>query len=438
MQRTILDLTLPPNAIVGSTVDIDAGVINKFFFSDRIWVRVEGTYNGRHLNFTPSKEHVGVTRKHFYSSFTMPNTNAAVNVTVFWSTDGVTDWQADDQSTVAVVLGTTPPREKTEIIEVQSITKAPSGYVVPIKVKVRNTHTASLNVMVDGYTNLGHKIEFHTGLGNEFVKIAAGGASTLSGSLVMPSSNIKITVRSKHYENGNWNNIGDEESWDIQLDTEPLFPKTNWITIAEGETSEELEASAAGKYIHGNSRTVITFSRWVPSWVLSSGAWLYNRVSNVLASAGIETRDVKVVGKEVHLYTYNNPHLALIVVLAVVGVLSALGIIRFVTQLKIQQEITEQLRINLETIKTKQEAQQALFDHNQWLVDNGYDPLPTETTETILKAMWESGYNPKIFDDDSDGINWEKYLKYGLIGIGVIAGTAILLPVLIDATRSKK
>lgn len=190
-----------------------------------------------------------------------------------------------------------------------------------------------------------------------------------------------------------------------------------WMTIAEGTTFTELGADAAGRYVHGNHRLVIK-TRNAPSWMLTSTAWLVNALKSPLQAIGVDVVGAEARQDTLYVYTRGSP-IGLWVIIAAIAAVAIISITlaAFIFSLKYQQEITEQMAIDLDRAKTDQEVIDAVLA----------DPtLPPELKESIIKAYLESGYRP-----EKEGIDWEKYIRWALIGGGVILGAAVIIPAII-------
>lgn len=188
-----------------------------------------------------------------------------------------------------------------------------------------------------------------------------------------------------------------------------------YVTVAEGATLDELKADSEAKHVDGPFRLVVeTLS--APDWMLASGAWLFNALKVPLNAVGVSIEEVKVENKNLMVYMHGSPFLILLLAGIAAGALVAIAL--YIVHLKVQQEVTQRLAIELEKTKTKQEVTNAILAEG----------LPPEVTETLIKAVWESGYTP---EEQKAGIDWEKYLKWGLIGGGVILGAAVLIPAIV-------
>ena len=157
----------------------------------------------------------------FTGQFTEPPQNCLLRIrSRHYETDRLRrtgSWVIDDEQTVEVVVESdpTPP---TEIVKVTSVESAMVGEEVEIEVMVKNHHTQSLSVRIDGQARVEGQgssitIPFPTS------SIPAGGTHTFNGSFKMPENKVSVIVRSAHYENGHWFNWGNEESWDIVVFT---------------------------------------------------------------------------------------------------------------------------------------------------------------------------------------------------------------------------
>lgn len=266
-------------------------------------------------------------------------------------------------------------------------------------------------MVVDGYTVVSKK-EFFSEDETKWYDYA----------LTMPNRPVKITAGTfiVNYYTGAWEQ-DDYEEFTINP-REPAPAERYWITTAEGKTEAELEADAEGKYIEGSFRLVVEVLG-APSWVLESGAWLFTHDPQAilnLRALGVEIVDYKVRGNTIYVCFQESPHviqLTILIPILVAIVLIAIGV-WVVKPILVQKELTKQLAIDLQIAKVKADAQKALLEAA------ARGEISPEMYETILK-MWESGYGP---EGEKEGIDWEKYLKWGLIGGGVILVIALIVP----------
>lgn len=241
-------------------------------------------------------------------------------------------------------------------------------------------------------------------------------------SITMPNRPITVSAETYTVYQGSWN-IDATDSGSI----EPTTEKNWWITIARGDTLEELEADAAGRSIHGKCRLSVRTD--LPGWMLKSSKWFIDVTLLPLSAIGLNLLDVQIKDKTVYAYMVesgDHPIPIAFIIAAIVGGLSLLGIgIWKFSDWQIEQEITEQLATELLITKTKAEADTAMQQYNLDMVAAGHPELaiPPEEMASISEAMWESGYRP-----EKEGVDWEKYLKWALIGGGAILGVALIVP----------
>lgn len=200
------------------------------------------------------------------------------------------------------------------------------------------------------------------------------------------------------------------------------FSVLHWITIAEGDTLEDLQDNAEGKYVYGSFRLEM-FTRNAPGWVLSSLSWLINALAGPLGWFGVKLAGTEVRDQTILISLYKNPVpialVPLIIRLATIAAIVTLAV--FVFRWKISQEVTEQLATNLKIVQTTKDAADVIIA----------DPdLPPEVKETLLRLIYEQGA-AAVKPRSEGGIDWEKYLRGALIGGGILLGAVLLLPTII-------
>lgn len=198
----------------------------------------------------------------------------------------------------------------------------------------------------------------------------------------------------------------------------PPPPPGYWITVAEGNTIEELQANAVGKYVGDEFRYVIE-TRGAPNWLLKGEAWIANQLTAPLNAIGVDLEYVGIKDGTIYIYMHGSPLVFSIpaLIAAVLGIFITIAV--FFYKLKIQQKLTEQQYYKLKEAETKAEVIEAIKD------------LPPEVQDTLV-GLWEAGIEP-----EEEGIDWEKYLKWGLIGGGVILAGSMLIPPLVRALRGR-
>jgi hypothetical protein len=216
--------------------------------------------------------------------------------------------------------------------------------------------------------------------------------------------------------------ISDGKHYEYDYDMEWLKPSSvetkYFFTVARGENRAELEADSQGKEMYGAYRFVLETNN-APNWLLSSSAWIINTLKAPLRAIDVEITGAEIVGKSIYIYMGGHtPVIA--IVLAVAAALAAVGLLIFFMGLKIQQEITKQLETKLEIANSTNSAAQAVLN----------DPdLSTEAKETIVNLIYGMGVEAmKTEALDKTGIEWNKYLTWGMIGAGIIAGAYFLIP----------
>lgn len=196
----------------------------------------------------------------------------------------------------------------------------------------------------------------------------------------------------------------------------PPPPPGYWITVAEGDTIAELQANAVGKYIADEFRYVIK-TRGAPSWLLKGAAWIVNQLTAPLNAIGVDLEYVGIKDGTIYIYMHGSPVVfsTTALIIACLGCFTIIAVWAY--KYMIQQKLTKQQYYKLKEAEVKADVIEAIKD------------LPPEVQDTLLQ-LWEAGIEP-----EEEGIDWEKYLKWGLIAGGVILGGSVLIPPLVRALR---
>ena len=301
----------------------------------------------------------------------------------------------------------------TEIVSLSAPDSISPGGIVNVEVMVRNNYAYGIHIYCVGVLNTVSRF-----IDYKEANLMPYEATVFSGSFIMPGYDSSIGVYI-YYEGQDGNLYPDAEA-SKQISVVGGQVEKWWITVAKGNTLSELEANSTGSHVHGPFRMIIS-TQGAPSWVLQSGAWLFNALQVPLNAIGVGLTNVQVEGNKIYVYMHGSPFAILPIVGAIGLVLTTLAVIWYCHDLVVQQEITKQLAINLETTKTKQEVTNAI-------IAEGY---PAEVVNTLVKAVWDSGYKPTT----DGGIAWETYLRWALIGGGVILGTYLLLPMVVNLRK---
>lgn len=249
---------------------------------------------------------------------------------------------------------------------------------------------------------------------------ASGESKEYTGAFVMPEEDVQIIASTVQWVVEP--NIDQTVFRDIALASPipppPPPPTTRyWITVAEGDTLEEAEANAQGKYASGSFRAVIK-TRGAPDWLLKGAAWIANKLLGPLNGIGVDLESVEVKNSTVYLYMHGSPFvIPLWAVMTIIIAAAILGI--YTIKCFIQMELTKEQYYQWKEAETKAEVIEAIKDY------------PPEVQDTLL-GLWEAGVEP-----GEEGIDWEKYLKWGLIGGGVIVAGSVLIPALVRALRGR-
>jgi len=119
----------------------------------------------------------------------------------------------------------------TDIVEIAVPASALAGSTVNIEVRVKNTYSSSIGIMVGGALEYGVTpwpgISFPVSSAN----VGPGATQTFYGSFKMPASNVRIHIYSYWYgTDGLWH-LDDEQTRDISL--AELAPEFSQFAIAD-------------------------------------------------------------------------------------------------------------------------------------------------------------------------------------------------------------
>lgn len=236
-----------------------------------------------------------------------------------------------------------------------------------------------------------------------------------------------------------------------------------WLTVAHGKTTEELE-SQLGPY-EAADRWRVAIKTNVPSNILTGFLWVsYPFVwtfKQGVAAAGGEVEKLEVIGSEIIIQIHASPFAfaALIpLVKFLVIAISAVLITMAVRDILVQKELTEQAYYAYQTAETYEDVVEYITAPSYWVCQEcGYvsyseiDVCPRCGSVNIKREGGLGITDPaalELFLDafpqsepSTDEPRWyEKYIKYALIGGGIILGAALIAPPVIRAlaARSEK
>ena len=304
----------------------------------------------------------------------------------------------------------------TDIIEITAPDSVSPGGTVNVEVLVRNKYTDNVHIYCVGL--LGTSQRF---IDYQEAWLMSYEAKVFSGSFVMPSGDDTINIF-VYYEGDDGGLHSDTSaSKSISVAGGEGQVEKWWITVAEGRTLDEIQVSAANAHAHGPFRMIIS-TNGAPDWVLQSGAWLFNALQGPLNVIGIGLTNVEVKGSQLYVYMHASPAALIPVIIVIGAVLAALGIIMLADHFVVQHEISYQLAVQLDLAKTQAEVATAAIAAG----------FPPKVVATIAKAMADLGSKP---EPDVGKIDWETYLRWALIGGGVILGTYLLLPTIVNLRK---
>jgi len=105
----------------------------------------------------------------------------------------------------------------TDIVEIDAPGEAVAGQRVDIEVKIKNTYSATIGIMVGGALDYGETpwptIDFPDNSAN----VAAGATHTFHGSFTMPDSDVTIHAYSYFYGSDGYWYFDDEETKDVTV-----------------------------------------------------------------------------------------------------------------------------------------------------------------------------------------------------------------------------
>jgi hypothetical protein len=215
----------------------------------------------------------------------------------------------------------------------------------------------------------------------------------------------------------------------------PYITDGGWITIAQGATLDEIKNTYPNMEIGPNSRFVIEFKSGTPKWILSSTAWIVNASKGPLNAVGVDLTGASIEGNRIFLNMRGTP---LHVILGVLLGLYCLVLISvYVLKYLAQREITAQHQADQKAAEAKAQADMAQgVEDGIAAITNDPDMTP-EQKAAAIQLLLENGFYklPVNPTGTGTGIAWEKYLKYAMIGGGVILGAAVLIPTI---TKSLK
>lgn len=239
-----------------------------------------------------------------------------------------------------------------------------------------------------------------------------------------------------------------------------------WLTVAHGKTPEELE-DQIGPY-EAADRWRFTISTNAPSTVLKAFLWLsYPQwwvFKQAVKSQGGEVEKIEVVNKEIRIHIRASPlaFLALLValkplIILIVGAVTAVLVAFVIRDIIVQKELTEQTYYAYKTAETYEDVINYITSPSVWVCQEcGYEmyyepEVCPQCGSVNIKREGGLGITDpealELFIDafpdstpETDEERWyEKYIRYALIGGGIILGAALIVPQVIRAiTRRGK
>jgi len=313
-----------------------------------------------------------------HGTFHVPPQNAVLVVRSRHYANG--HWNNFDDEKEVDVIVEEEPTLPTEIIDVLSPTTATYEENIEVKVIVRNPNAKSLSVRVEGHA---HAEELGGGPTLDFgspITIPAGGTRTFTGTFSMPRYDVIVTVRSAHYEHGHWFNWGGEESWAIKYNT--------------------------GHSRMTNFKVTPYKTRYDPGEVVTfSGRIEVSEMPGVIPWRGLSNAPIHLIANQVILSSASsNQH----------------GDFSFVTQLP---------------HSNRTDNYKARYDGSFWWRGCESSVLSITTYSDPGNGNGSPPPPPPPPPPNGEDPDWEKYLKWGLIGGGVLLGISILVPGVIRRTR---
>ena len=229
-----------------------------------------------------------------------------------------------------------------------------------------------------------------------------------------------------------------------------------WLTVARGKTPEELEEQI-GPY-EAADRWRIVIKTNLPSTVLTGFFWamypFWWAFKQAVTAAGGEVEKLEVVGSKfrIHIHASPMPFAALIPLLKVlIPAIAAVLVAMAIRDILVQKELTEQAYYAYKTAETYEDVVEYLTSPSYWICqDCGYvsyseiDVCPVCGSVNIKRDGGLGITDPEaleLFIDafpgsepEEEGEPWyAKYIKYALIGGGVIISAALIIPEAIRA-----
>jgi hypothetical protein len=201
-----------------------------------------------------------------------------------------------------------------------------------------------------------------------------------------------------------------------------------YLIIAEGKTPEEFKADLEGKEITG--KAVLIIDTTLPESFLKTVYW-FNYPAFLAAKAQFEAQGgklekIEIIGSSIYIFIEASPLEAIVVYLIIAAFVTIAGIAitKYIRDMVLGIQATKQQALAAESAKTLEELIKLLL---------AAGATPEQATE--FAKYWSQGYGIKQVPPEEKW--YEKYIKYALIGGGVIAALAIVLPRVIEAGRAR-
>lgn len=251
----------------------------------------------------------------------------------------------------------------------------------------------------------------------------------------MPNEPVKIE---------GWNYIwyppspGEKPTWvwecykTVTIDVLPEYEKVYaWLTIAEGNNFDDLKAKYPETEIpRGYFRMVIKTT--APTSLIKPAKWFIDSMLLPLKAIGVDLVNVEVKGSDIYIYMHASPVAVPTVVYVIAAIAAVVVLARYISKVVIQWGMVYDDYIKYKIAQTKEEL-------IKYLVDILTQRYPNASPDEIARAVQSivAGW-PSNEPEKAEERWYEKYIKYALIGGGVILGIAVLTPVIVKAISGAK
>jgi hypothetical protein len=202
-----------------------------------------------------------------------------------------------------------------------------------------------------------------------------------------------------------------------------------YLVIAEGKTPEEFKADLEGKEITG--KAVLIIETTFPESFLKTVYW-FDYPAFLAAKAQFEAQGgklekIEIIGSSIYIFIEASPLEAVLIYLIIAAVIAIAGavITKHIRDMVLAVQATKQQALAVELAKTEKEVIEMLIHAGA---------TPEQAAE--FAKYWSQGYGVKQVPPEEKW--YEKYIKYALIGGGVIAALAIVLPRVIEAGQVRR